>query len=208
MKRKLILHGKLKALWPQDIILDGDTIEELISGMCRVTGRVFYPTPGQGKHEIRVQGFETVESIRAPLGDDVVELHLAPVMRGGKKGGLVQIAIGVVLIVAAIMMPAAGVTLFAAGELGASAIVLSASTVFFAGVSMLASGLLAMLSPAPQMDMPNYQTGGGDNQEASRYLGAPRNTAKIGTRIPIIYGRHMHGGHVLSMNIDAKDVAV
>lgn len=204
MKRKLVLHGKLKTLWPQDIILDGDTVEELISGMCRITGRAFYPLPGQGKHEIRVQGFETVESIRAPLGDDVVELHLAPVMRGGKKGGLIQIAIGVVLIVAAIMMPAAGVSLAAIGLEGT----LTASTVFFAGVSMLAGGVLQMLSPAPQMDMPNYQTGGGDNQEASRYLGAPRNTAKIGTRIPIIYGRHMHGGHVLSMNIDAKDVAV
>ena len=43
--------------------------------------------------------------------------------------------------------------------------------------------------------------------EASRYLGAPQNTTKAGTRIPLLYGEHQAYGHYLSFDIDAKDVA-
>lgn len=200
MLRKIVLHGALRRCWPSGVIeLDAASVAEAISGMCRVTGGAFNPVPGKGRHEIVVQGYETVESLAAPLPDDVTELHLAPNMRGGKGGGFFQVAIGAVLIATALVMPET-VAL-------TETLKLSSSAVFFAGVSMMAGGVLAMMSPAPQVDMPNLVSGGND-PEASKYLGAPRNTVRIGTRIPIIAGKVKVGMHVLSLNIDAKDVAV
>lgn len=108
-----------------------------------------------------------------------------------------NIVLGSVFIAASFLMPAAitGVTLIGSTTVG--------SMMFNFGVSLVLGGLLSFLSPAPTLDSSSTA-----EVEASKYIAAGQNTVKIGTRIPILYGRHKVYGHYLSFNVDAVDVAV
>ena len=196
-KVKVILHGYLKKLYPEDLYLSGFSASEIINGMCKVT-KAFNPMPGQSRHEIAAVGFSTKESLFEPLPHDITELHLVPSMTGGKSGGFLQIVVGVVLIAAAVATGGASLAaLTATGTL--------AGTLFSLGISLVLGGLLGLLSPTPKAD--SFGNGVAD-PEASKYLGATGNTVKIGTRIPLLYGTFLCFGQYLSFDVDAKDVAV
>lgn len=195
-KVKVVLHGYLKKLLPDEIYLTGYSAAEIINGMCKMT-KAFNPTPGQPRHSMTAIGFTTKESLYEPLPVDCEELHLVPSMAGGKAGGFIQIVIGVVLIAAAFFT--------AGGSLAALAAEGSFSAVgiaFSMGISLVLGGLLSLLSPTPKAD----SFGNSSDPEASRYLGSSQNTVKIGTRIPIGYGMTKGGGQYLSFDVDAKDV--
>lgn len=206
MLRKIVLHGKLKKLYPGELAFACSTVEEAISALCRTTKGAFNPRPGQGKHRVVVKNHDTIDTLVQPLQDDEQELHLFPALAGGKNSGGIQIIIGAIIVVAAIILaiPTGGGSL----ALGTSVLggMTTAGGLMFAGLSMMAMGVLAMMSQAPKMDTPSMSYE--NNPDASKYLGAPRNTTRSGTRIPILYGRHKVSGHILSLNIDAKDVAV
>ena len=194
-KVRIVLHGRLKELYPDELVLSGNSVSELIHGMCRVT-KAFNPMPFEGRHSISVVGYETEESLYSPLAADVEEIHLVPTMFGGKKGGLFQIVLGVVLIGLALWIgPPALAGSFAWGGTG--------GILFSMGVSLALGGLMAMLSPAPTMDSSGNSAA---DPEASKYLGATGNTVKIGTRIPLMYGLNKAYGHYISFDVDAKDV--
>ncbi|MDR3436442.1 hypothetical protein [Telmatospirillum sp.] len=183
MKRKIFLHGKLRNLAPDGLEFDAATVEEAISALCLQT-KAFNPLPGKPRHELEVLGFDTDASLMAPLNDNVKELHLVPSLRGGKAGGVLQIIVGAVMVVVGVALS------WCTG--GASlALVMS-------GAMMIAEGLIALLSAAPKKNDP----------DASKYIGAPQNTTAIGTPIPILYGRRLVYGQMLSMNVQANDVAL
>ena len=191
---KVVLHGYLRDLYDEPVYIDGDSVAEVINGFCKQTKCLDVPL-GVNKHQIRAHGFDTEESLYAPLDQNLEELHLMPDMCGGKSGGFVKIVIGTVLIAAAFVIggPAASVAMakLSAGLMGA-------------GIGLVLGGVMELLSPAPEMDTaPSTQ-----DVEASRYLGASGNTVKIGTRIPLLYGRHEAYGHYLSFNVDAKDISL
>jgi predicted phage tail protein len=188
-RKRVILHGYLKDLWSEPLELEVESAAEAIKAFCQQTGAL-NPKLGQPRHRIRVVGFDTAEEIFAPT--DAEEIHLIPDFAGGKQAGLFQILIGVAL-VAASFIPGLNAALWA-----------GASTMFLSfGVSMILGGLVQMLSPAPNRD-----TALGNDPEASKYLGAPKNTVAIGTRIPIGYGLHQIFGHYISFDIRATDVAL
>ena len=180
LRRKIILHGYFAAFHDGPIEMVGDTVAELIEGVTRQV-KGFLPDPVKGRHRIKVVDFDTEESLHIPLGADVEEIHIIPQMSGGKKGGLLQILLGVVLV---------GVGLL----LGAGS--LMGGLLMKAGALAVLGGLTAMLAPKPEAD-------GLSEQKRSHYLGAPKNTVAIGTRIPILYGRHRVFGHYLSFDINA-----
>lgn len=196
---KVVLHGYLKKLYPKELFLSGHNVSEIINGMCKMT-KAFNPAPNKPRHLISVVGFHTKESLLEPIASDLEEIHLTPAFHGGKKGGFFQIVVGVVLIAAAFWT--GGATLGVLGQLGIAGS--SLGLLGSIGLSMLLGGLLAMLSPQPKIS----NNGSEADPEASKYLGATENTVKIGTRIPFIYGRVKHGGHYISFDVDAKDVAV
>lgn len=104
MKRRIILHGYLKKLVPQQIELAVSTIAEAIEALCVVTGKALHPTASAGRHRVAVVGFPTLDAMRSPLGDDVEEIHLVPAFAGGGGGGgMFQVVLGVVIIVASII---------------------------------------------------------------------------------------------------------
>lgn len=191
---KIILHGRLKKLYPHELYMSGRSVAEILNGINRQI-KELRPVIGDQPNFVTVLGYETREALEAPLSKDVSEIDIMPVM-AGHKGGFLQILVGVALIAVSFALPA-GFALFGG--------MLTASSVFSFGLSLVLGGLIQMLSPAPKID----QTGNtASDPEASKYLGADQNTVKIGTRIPLPYGRNMMYGHYLSFNIDAKDVAI
>lgn len=141
-----------------------------------------------GRKVVQLLGFETIEDLKKSL-NEAVDLYLSPSLVFGKNGGSLQVIIGTALILAAtFLIPGAamiwGVTYaFLVGSLG---------------IGLVVGGLMQMLTPQPQLG------GRGEEEARSKYLGGIQNTVAIGTTIPLLYGRRRIGGHILSMNIDAK----
>ena len=179
MLRKVYLHGYLAKFHDGPITMVGDTVAEIVEGVTRqVSG--FQPDPTRGRHRIKVVDFDTEESLHKQLGPEVEEIHLIPQMSGGKNGGLLQVLLGAVLIGVGFLLGVG--TMFG-------------SLLIKAGALALLGGLSALLAPQPENDK--------NEQTRSAYLGAPKNTVKIGTRIPILYGEHYAAGHYLSFDINA-----
>jgi predicted phage tail protein len=177
--RKVYLHGYFAAFHDGPITIVGDTVAEIVEGITRQV-KGFQPDPTRGRHRVKVVGFDTEESLHTQLGPEVEEVHLVPQMSGGKKGGLLQILVGAVLI---------GVGLLIGGG------TLIGSLAMKVGALALLGGLTALLAPKPEAD--------NNEQKRSAYLGAPKNTLAIGTRIPILYGEHRVFGQFLSFDINS-----
>lgn len=107
------------------------------------------------------------------------EVRIVPVVEGSKRGGILQIVLGVVLI--------------AASYFGAPTAP--------AGIALLAGGVIQMLSPqaaglkqsaAPE-NMPSYA------------FGSAKNTTASGNPVPICIGERRWGGAIISASIYAED---
>jgi predicted phage tail protein len=181
--RKVYLHGPFAKFHDGPITVVGDTVAEIIESVTRQV-KGFHPHPIYGRKRIRVVGFHSQESLYQPL--DVEELHIVPQLNGGKdNGALIQIVLGVALVAVGFAISSVpGI-----GMLGSIAIKV--------GFMMALGGLSQMLAPQPEADK--------DEAIKNRYLGSPRNTVQIGTRIPILYGEAPVYGHYLSFDINALE---
>ena len=137
---------------------------------------------GLHRRRIAVVDAETIEDLFRFLPEDQTEIHIVPQLNGGKSGGFTQILIGAAL-VAASFIPGLNATV--------------ATMILQAGALAILGGLSQLLAPQPKAD---------DEQEKNRYLGAPKNTVEIGTRIPILYGEFRCYGHWLGFDINAMEV--
>ena len=107
------------------------------------------------------------------------EIRIIPVIEGSKRGGILQIVLGVVLI--------------AASYFGAPTAP--------AGIALLAGGVIQMLSPqaaglkqsASPENMPSYA------------FGSAKNTTASGNPVPICIGERRWGGAIISASIYAED---
>lgn len=198
MKRrvKVHLHGSLRKIHPGPITVSASTAYEATE---LVTSQLpgFQPT-AQGYKHIRLEGFLTEGSLREDLTVD--ELHIYPQLNGGKNGGFVQILVAaammaVLFVVAGPAGIAASVSAVVAGTAGFGQVLVA--SLFMMSVSTAIGGLTALLFPQPTMNP-------GNNQEASKYLGVPSSTTKIGTTIRVIYGLRRVGFHYLSFNTNAR----
>jgi predicted phage tail protein len=181
LRIKVVLHGYFAAFHEGPIEMVGHTAADIVEGLTRQV-KGFQPDPVRGRHRVKVVGFDTEEALHTPLDPDVEFIHLVPQLSGGKKGGLLQILLGAVLV---------GVGFL----LGAGTLV--GSLLMKVGALALLGGLTSLLAPKPETDTQ------GDASRRSSYLGAPKNTVAIGTRIPVLYGRRRVYGHFLSFDINA-----
>ncbi len=183
MLKRIYFHGTLKSLSQGPIEVNAPSVAEAITAVTRQLPG-FRPDPINGYKKISVVGFETVESLFTPT--DVIDIHVFPQLNGGKSGGFLQIALGAAL-VAASFIPGVGQVL--------------GSILLKMGVMMLLGGVLQMFS-TPQRDNEDSA------KQQSRYLGPPKNTTQIGTRIGILYGRRKIAGHYLSYDIASVDTGL
>jgi len=118
------------------------------------------------------------DQLAEPAGDCIT---FAPVHAGSKQG-LLQTVLGAVLI-------AADVLFFHTGYL---------TTL---GVSLVAGGIVQMLSPQPKLQK---NADSADNQ-ASYVFSGPVNTTAQGNPVPVLYGRMIVGSAVISAGMEADD---
>lgn len=183
MRKRVHLHGAFKAFADGPIEIEADTVWDAVEAVTlQLPG--FKPDLN-GYKRIQVAGFHSIESLKTPT--KTVDIHVFPAMSFSKEGGVIETIIGATLIVASFF---AAVT----GNVGL------ANFLWYMGWSMIIGGVVQMLMPQPQMTLDNEQ------QERSKYLPSTQNTVRIGTPMGLLYGEYRVGGHLLSLNIDSKDV--
>jgi predicted phage tail protein len=181
MKFIVHLHGELNAAHPEPIqIYARNAAEALEAVSLQLPG--LQPCPVNGRRRVQVRDFDTLESLLEQRDGDLQELHVSPALVFSKEGGVLEVIVGSLLIVASFVVAPAAATL--------------AKIFFTAGVSLVTGGILQMIAPQAKFNA-------GQANEANGYLGAPGNTVNIGTPIPILLGKYLVPGHVLSFDIDA-----
>lgn len=186
MLHKVYLHGNLRSLHEGPIEVAADTVAEILKAISlQLPG--FRPNAIRGYKRVKVAGFDTVQSLFTVTEQE--DIHIFPQFCGGKQGGFIQIAIGALLVAASFMT-------------GGTALAAIQPLLLQTGALLIVGGLLQLIS-APGRDKKNESS-----QNKSYYLGSPKNTVEIGTRIPILYGRRRIGGHYLSFNISSVDTGV
>lgn len=189
MMKRIILHGQLKKLYDKPIEVEASSVAEAL----RFLEQIPELTPIDGQPwPVTIRGIDNQFKLFAET--DLEEIHVHPRTGGaGGKAGLTQILIGIAIIALAFI---AAPLLVSGGALAGLGI--TKGMLIMTGAMMVLGGLVQMLMPVPETD----------STEGSMYLGSSVNTVKIGTRIPILYGTRKIGGHYLSFDVDAKDIAL
>jgi len=128
-----------------------------------------------GKRNIKEDG------LNDPVGN--AEIRIAPIIEGSKRGGVLNIILGVVLIVV--------------GAYTGNA------QLIYSGAVMAIGGVVQMLSPQPKgigaKDDPNNQP--------SYSMNGTINTQAQGNPVPLAYGRIKVGSAIISGGIYAEDLS-
>ena len=149
-----------------------------------------------GKEQI---GEDNLETLHYPWSEREV-FSITPVLMGAGKGGWSKVLVGGLLIGAAILIPGAAPalagTMFTAGSAGASALVVGIANI---GMSIALMGISELLSPTP--DVPEEA----ETLENYAFSGVA-NVSRVGTPVPIAYGRLFVGSSVISSGLDVDQV--
>lgn len=183
--KRIVFKGYLADLYPDGIYIEGDSAAECLTGLSAYPG--FGGKEGV-KHTVALPHFQSRDALYEKTLHE--EIYVVPVVAGagGKGGNFLLIAVGIFLIATG-WGAAAGATVLGGTML--------ASTAVSIGVMLVLNGVVGLLSPQPEV------RSGGAGEEQSNYLAANRNTTKVGTRIPLLFGRRRVWGHFLSFNVSA-----
>lgn len=129
-----------------------------------------------------------------------LEIRIAPIITGSKRGGLFQTVLGVALIAAATIMTGGAALGFAAGFAAAGAW----GTAALVGASMAIGGVMQLIAPQPTgLSMRESQ----DNKPSYAF-GGPVNTTTQGNPVGVLYTQNNNreiGGAIASAGIYAED---
>lgn len=109
------------------------------------------------------------------------EIRIVPVLRGSKRGGVLQTVIGAVLVVVGVFFAQTW-----AVQLGAG---------------LMVGGVAQMMSPQPK----GLSTSAGPENMPSYAFGSARNTTASGNPVPFCAGDRRWGGAIISAGIYAED---
>ncbi|MWN06303.1 tail assembly protein [Gilliamella sp. Pas-s95] len=125
---------------------------------------------------------------------------IMPVTQGAKSGGMLQIIIGAIALVAAFFT--AGASLAAWGAAMAATTVTATSILTGIGISMMLGGVVQLLTPQPK-----FKAGGSSSAEnkPNYGFGAPVNTNAVGYPVPDLLGEREIGGAVINAGIYSED---
>lgn len=186
---KILFNGpNLGKHYPQGVEVAGDTVMECMTALQNFPG---FRREDKASYQVVIPGFGSRDSLLEKTEVQTIEVVEILEGAGGKAGTFLMVAVGVFLIATGVGAPG-GVAL-----LGTT---IAASTLVSVGAMLVLQGVIALLTPAPERKS-------GDKEERSNYLsGAGRNTVRIGTRIPLVFGRVKLYGHYLSYNVTATDL--
>ena len=196
--RKVILYGRLGKLFGRVHHLAVQSVAEAIRALDAnhpgVAGFAAhlrkYSAPG---YTVRVDDAYQSKDELHMQSDGAI--RIAPVTRGsGKKGGVLQVILGIVLVVVAWYNPA-GWTM-----LGAS---ISSGSVMMLGASMILGGVMQMINKPPGFDMKERP-----ESKASYSYDGVVNTSHQANPVPVCYGRVRVGSQVVSASITTEELAL
>ncbi|WP_312538252.1 tail assembly protein [Achromobacter mucicolens] len=196
--REVRLYGRLGARFGRLHRLAVGSTAEAIRALCVLVPGFEKELADSEAHGVRYACFIGKRNIgegemRHPVGSEAI--RIAPILAGAKQGGLFQVIMGVVLIVAAIYFPPAmGLALGAQGAI-------AAPMLLSMGVAMAMGGVVQMLSPQQK----GLSAADSPENGASYNFNGPVNTSAQGNPVPVLYGRMIVGSSVISAGIFAED---
>nr|WP_279153302.1 tail assembly protein [Pseudomonas mosselii] len=192
MKRTVKLYGVLRKHFGREYLLDVQSPRDAVQALCiLVPGFEKFLATGEERGLVF-----TVFSGRRNLapeeldlqGSDAEEIRIAPIIQGSKQGGLFQVVLGAVLVVAGV---------FTGG--------LSSGV----GIALMAGGAAMALGGVVQMLSPTAKTGSLDRNEdgnnPSYGFGSAVTTIAQGNPYPVLYGQREIGGAIESGGVYPQD---
>lgn len=149
----------------------------------------------EGWYQIRIAGEDvSADSLTARLHEPLpagAVIHIVPRMEGAKSGGVFQVVLGAVAIVAAFWTGGASMAAWGALSTG----------LFTAGASMMLGGVAQMLTPQPKA--PSMHSA--DNGKQNTYFSSLDNMIAQGNPVPVPYGEIMTGSRRISQELSTRD---
>ncbi|MGV1754824.1 hypothetical protein [Agrobacterium sp. CG674] len=202
--RKIILHGALAKTYGEEFSLEVNTAGEAIRALS-----ANFPT---FMKDIRDGAWHIVRGDDVDRGMDLDEgqiaafnlgrkgdLHIVPFIAGSKRGGLLKVILGVVLIGAAFALTA-GAGLSAAIGSGGLLGGITGTQVAMFGAAVALAGVSSLLTPEEKAEEEDGST--------SFTTSGPGNTHDQGNPVPLVYGEVITGGHLISGGVDIERIAV
>lgn len=187
---KVLFHGALKRICPDEYKVDVSTPAEAIRAVTNQFKDKLIRKDGQ-RFVCSVKECPRDVDLNSSLRSD--ELNIYPsfcASGGGKKPGVFQMVVGTILVVIGAVL-----LFYVPGGQAVGAFMMKM------GGAIALSGLAQTLFPTK---LPTANDS--NNPESSKAFGNSGNTTKIGTRIPIGYGKYKVAGQYLSINTKAVDL--
>ncbi|WP_062563647.1 tail assembly protein [Paracoccus aminovorans] len=197
--RTIHLYGKLGKEFGSLHRFAVDTVAEAIEAL-RANFPKFFDAIRHGFYRVVVgktsrNGMELDEAMLPGFKLGQQDLHIVPVVKGRKRGGIGKIIAGIALIGLSMVTGGMAGTFWTAGILGSTTT--AASLMGSSGAGLLISGVASFI--APQQDAP-------DDTKSFTMTG-PTTTTREGGIVPIVYGRVWTGGTMIngSLSIRSED---
>lgn len=202
MLKTLILDGRMAKKFGRVHKFDVVDLPEMLRAMCsQVRGFKRYLSEGH-MHGIRFAFFNDKHNIGLDEFDmtNGSEMYrITAITEGSKRGGVLQIVIGAVALVAAYFT--AGGSLIALG-MSAAAATATTTALTGLGLSMMLGGVVQLLTPQPKY---NVGASSSTDNKPNYAFGAPVNTVAMGYPVPVLFGEREIGGAIISAGIFSSD---
>lgn len=184
--RTVKLYGPMRRRFGREYELNVSSPAEAIRALCvQVPGfkKYLFDSKAAGLAFAVFIGRRNIteDGLHDPVGDD--EIRIAPIIEGSKRGGVLNIILGIILIVVGVYTGNA--------------------QLIYSGAVMVIGGVVQMLAPQPKglgaKDDPN-------NQPSYSMNGAV-NTQAQGNPVPLAYGRLIVGSALISGGIYSEDLS-
>ncbi|HDV4110488.1 TPA: tail assembly protein [Pseudomonas aeruginosa] len=184
------LYGALREFGREYQFLVGSTAEAVKALCIQIPGleRFFANAHLRGVEFAVFRGRRNIGEEEFGMGG-AEEIRIAPILKGRKRGGLVQTIVGVALIALAYFNPF--------GAFSGPVV----TGLYAAGAANVAGGVIQMLSPQAQ----GLKQSAAPENLPSYAFGSARNTTASGNPVPICYGKRRWGGAIISASIYAED---
>ncbi|MEH8023940.1 tail assembly protein [Gallibacterium anatis] len=193
------LYGNLKRFGTAIDLAVEDTAEAIRALCCQLVG--FRQALQQGYYKVRIGEHlvttATLEKDMLYKLNDNAEVHLTPVIKGAKSGGIFSAVLGVALIGLAFWNPLGWAAVGGTGLLAGAA-----QMPLMLGAAMLLGGISQMLAPQPKMG----SVGTEQEKKQSTSFSNLGNLSAQGRPVPLAYGEILTGSLIISQGIETYNV--
>lgn len=202
--RKIILHGAIGEKYGKEFELDVTTAGEAIRALAANFPEFMKDIREGAWHIVRGKKVDKglaldeaqIGSFRLGSGD----LHIVPYIAGSKRGGLLKIILGVVLIGAAFAFTGGALAAPLMGGAGGLLGGITGTQLALFGAAVALAGVSSLLSPE--------EKAAETEKQASFTMAGPGNTYDQGNPVPLVYGEVITGGQLASGGIDIERIKV